>query len=57
MRGVYAGVPVRYICSIEELVNKRIAMSELSVERDNYELSELTVKECWKKFEMERKEV
>ncbi|MBR1433471.1 acyltransferase, partial [Ruminococcus sp.] len=47
--GVYAGSPVRYICSMEEFLNKRKKYT-LQVKRKKSQLSEATIDEAWKQF-------
>ena len=48
--GVYAGIPAKYICSLEEFVEKRKKDNNLIVKKRNEELSVETVKQCWKCF-------
>lgn len=48
--GVYAGSPVRYICSMEEFLNKRVGYS-VNVKRKKSQLSEATIEEAWKRFD------
>ncbi len=48
--GVYGGVPARYICSLEDLVNKRKTENELVVKKSNGELDSETIKKCWERF-------
>lgn len=46
--GCYGGVPVRFICSIEEIINKRSKSSLVKIDKDGKEdLSQKTVEECW----------
>ena len=46
--GVYAGVPARYICSLNEFIEKRKKYPEIVIERSrNGGLTEKTVKACW----------
>lgn len=47
--GVYAGVPARYICSIDEFINKRAEYS-LQIRKDKTRLSKETIDEAWKQF-------
>ena len=47
--GVYAGVPARYICSLEEFMDKRKG-SAVEIKRDHHRLSAETVNEAWKAF-------
>ena len=49
--GVWAGVPVRYICSIEEYEKKLRQQEKITVVRKKAGLAECTVEECWKQFE------
>lgn len=48
--GVYAGVPAKYICSLEEFVEKRKLYPQIEVTRGKGGLSEKTVADCWKRF-------
>lgn len=48
--GVYAGVPARYICSLEEFVEKRKQYPEITIARRKSCLSEETVSACWERF-------
>ena len=55
--GVYAGVPARYICSLDEYMQKRKAAPKVKVVREKGgSLSEQTVRECWERFERREKE-
>lgn len=47
--GVYAGIPARYICSIEEFIGKRTEYS-LKIRKNKSRLSQETVDEAWKQF-------
>lgn len=47
--GVYAGVPARYICSIEEFIGKRAEYS-MHIKKDKTRLSQETIDEAWKQF-------
>lgn len=44
--GVWAGVPVRYICSIEEFLAKR-GRDYLKIEKNGHRLSEKTIQAAW----------
>ena len=48
--GVYAGVPARYISSFEDFVNKRKIEDVIVVKKDNGNLTEETIEECWQVF-------
>lgn len=48
--GVYAGVPAKYICSIEEFIEKRENMSEVRIKGGRFGLSEETENACWERF-------
>lgn len=48
--GVYGGVPAKYICSLEELADKRKKYNDLIVEKRNGELTDKTIENCWKRF-------
>lgn len=48
--GVYAGVPAKYICSIEEFISKREKMPHIDIRRNKRGLDPDTVEECWERF-------
>lgn len=48
--GVYAGVPAKYLCSLEEFVEKRKQYPQIEITRGKGGLSEKTVAACWKRF-------
>ena len=49
--GVYAGVPARYICSLEEFIAKRGQYPEIVINKHGKGgLSDETVKACWARF-------
>lgn len=48
--GVYAGCPAKYICTIEEFLNKRSGYS-LCIKKDKTRLSAETADAAWKRFE------
>lgn len=49
--GVYAGVPARYICSLDEFIEKRKLYPDILIERSgNGGLSDATVEACWQRF-------
>ena len=49
--GVYAGVPARYICSLEEFINKRtISQKDIEYSSSNGGLSLKTVETLWDSF-------
>lgn len=48
--GVYGGVPCRYICSLDDFIEKRKKVPQISISRGKGGLSEETIKECWKRF-------
>jgi acetyltransferase-like isoleucine patch superfamily enzyme len=48
--GVYGGVPVRYICSLDELIDKRRKESHIEITRGKGGLSKETVEMVWKRF-------
>ena len=47
--GVYAGVPARYICSVEDFINKRKNF-DLQIKKNKTRLSEDTIAQAWKLF-------
>lgn len=52
---VYAGVPAKYICSLEEFMEKRNQYPQIVITRGKGGLSQQTVEDCWKQFkEMEK---
>ena len=55
--GVYAGVPAKYICSIEEFAEKRKQLPSVEITRGKRGLSDETVAACWKRYnEMNKKD-
>lgn len=49
--GVYAGVPAKYICSLEEFAEKRMnEYPKVEIIRRKGGLSEKTIADCWKRF-------
>ena len=49
--GVYAGVPAKYICSLEEFIEKRKQYPQFDITRGKGGLSEETVEACWERFQ------
>ena len=48
--GVYGGVPARYICSLDDFMQKRKNLPKIEITRGKGGLSEETVAACWKRF-------
>ena len=48
-RGVYAGVPARYICSFEDFVEKRRNLYDIKIEKKAGDLTEATINDFWKR--------
>ena len=48
--GVYAGVPAKYVCSLDEFVQKRKQYAHIDISRGKGGLSEDTVEAVWKRF-------
>lgn len=48
--GVYAGVPAKYVCSLDEFIEKRMWYSQVKISRGKGGLSEETVVACWQRF-------
>ena len=48
--GVYGGVPAKYICSLDDLIEKRRNASKIRISRNKGGLSDETVNAVWKKF-------
>lgn len=48
--GVYAGVPARLICSIEEFADKRKKLTNIEIVRNKKGLDEKTVEHYWDHF-------
>lgn len=48
--GVYAGVPAKYICSIDEFLEKRKKYPQIEITRGKGGLSEDTVAMAWNRF-------
>lgn len=49
--GVYVGVPAKYVCSMEDYINKRV---NIPLTRGPKGLSDQTEDYCWKRFEKQR---
>lgn len=49
--GVYAGVPAKYICSLDEFTEKRKKYPAISITRGKGGLSEDTINACWDRFQ------
>ena len=49
--GVFAGVPARYICSIDDFVNKRKSIEQIELIGGKGGLSPETIEAVWKRFE------
>lgn len=54
--GVYGGVPCKYICALDEFIEKRTQYPQIVISRGKGGLSEETVKACWKRFNEARKD-
>ncbi len=53
--GIYGGVPCKYICSLNEFIEKRKQYQQINICRGKGGLSEDTIAACWKRFnEMEQ---
>lgn len=48
--GVYAGVPAKYVCSIDAFIEKRKAEPQIEIKRGKGGLSEDTIVAAWKRF-------
>ena len=48
--GVYAGVPAKYICSLDEFIEKRKQYPQIEITRGKGGLSEETVAAVWARF-------
>ncbi len=49
--GVYGGVPAKYICSLDDLINKRLRETKMEVGKNGkYGLTDQTVEACWQRF-------
>lgn len=48
--GVYAGVPAKYVCTLDEFIEKRKGYPQIKISRDKGGLSEETIAVCWKRF-------
>lgn len=48
--GVYAGIPAKYVCSIDEFIEKRRNYPQIGISRGKGGLSEETIATCWKRF-------
>lgn len=54
--GVYGGVPAKYICSLDVLIEKRKNTESIEIVRDKKGLSEETVQTYWKRFRNQEEE-
>lgn len=55
--GVYAGVPAKYICSLDEFIEKRKQYPQIEIRRGKGGLSEETIAACWRQFnDMQKKD-
>ena len=48
--GVYGGVPAKYICSLDDLIEKRRNRPKITISRGKGGLSDETVEAVWKRF-------
>ena len=48
--GVYGGVPAKYICSLDNLIEKRRNTAKITISRGKSDLSDDTVEAAWKRF-------
>ena len=48
--GVYGGVPARYICSLDDFINKRKTYPYVELKGDKKGLTEETVEAVWKRY-------
>lgn len=54
--GVYAGVPAKYICSLDEFIEKRQQYPQIVINREKGSLSHKTVVDAWNRFrDLEKK--
>ena len=49
--GVYAGVPAKYVCGLDEFIEKRRHYAKIKIVYGKNGLSEETVKACWKRYQ------
>lgn len=48
--GVYGGVPCKYICSLDEFIEKRKQYSQIEISRGKGGLSKETIVACWQRL-------
>ena len=48
--GVYGGVPAKFICSMNDFIEKRKNMNSISIIKHKELLSDKTITECWDRF-------
>ncbi|MDO4803459.1 MAG: acyltransferase [Lachnospiraceae bacterium] len=54
--GVYAGVPARYVCSLDDFIEKRKQIPKIQKEKEKGRISKKTVEAYWQRFkEMENR--
>ena len=51
--GVYGGVPAKYICPLDDLIEKRRNAPRIEIKRDKHGLTDETVETIWKRFKQE----
>lgn len=54
--GVYGGQPAKYICSLDDFINKREHICKIEIKHCSEGLTEETVAECWKRIRKNKKE-
>ena len=52
--GVYGGVPAKFICSLDEFIDKRKNIEYIPLSKNKESLSQKTVEACWEHFRMSR---
>lgn len=54
--GVYGGVPAKYICSLDDFINKREHICKIEIKHCSEGLTEETVAQCWERVMKNKKE-
>ncbi len=54
--GVYAGVPAKYVCSLDEFIEKRRQYPQIEITYGESGLSKETLADCWKEFNEREKD-
>ena len=48
--GVYGGVPAKFICSLDDFIEKRKQLENIKIEKNKETLTAETIEKCWERF-------